>query len=357
MIPLEKGITMKLSQLGNPQVVEKLQAEQQEQGYELGRIVAEHKGRYKVQTTNGERDAEIKGSLRYHTHIRTEYPAVGDWVFLSMSEDGVTLIQGVLPRKSALRRLAIGNEGEEQIIAANIDYALLMLAADRDFNMNRMERYLTLCHSSRIAPVVLLTKTDLISESEREGLLSQIALRAQGIQTFAISNTELTGYESLQSLFDAHKTYCLLGSSGVGKSTLLNNLIGQERMKTKTISVNNQKGRHTTTHRQLFLLDNGAILIDNPGMREVGMVDVSPGIETTFGSIVDLAKECRFKDCSHVHEKGCAVLKAVADGSLDSEVYANHQKLQRESEFFGQTVAERRRKEKIFSKMQKNFNR
>ncbi len=174
-----------------------------------------------------------------------------------------------------------------------------------------MERYLTICYESDVEPIILLTKTDLINESEKETLIQNIQNRIKNVPVFAISNETQEGYEVLKSIIKEGKTYCMLGSSGVGKSTLINNLSGKMVMQTGSISESTQKGRHITSHRELTVLENGGILIDNPGMREVGIADSSKGFETTFDKIFELAKQCRFKDCNHIDETGCAVLEAV----------------------------------------------
>lgn len=322
---------------------------------EPGRVIAEHKERYTVATPTGEKDAEITGNLRYSAKSRTDFPAVGDWVALSVYSTGPSVIHKILPRASTISRQAIGHFGEIQIIATNIDCAFLIQAVDRDFNLNRLERYLTICNASNVSPIVVLTKTDLRDEVTTARLIADINQRINNIPIIAISNETQTGYEDLRRFIGAGKTYCMLGSSGVGKSTLLNNLSGRSVMKTDTISQSNHKGRHVTSHRELQLLDNGGILIDTPGMREIGITDSAGGLETTFEKIVSLAKTCRFNDCIHTTETGCRVIDAVEDGSIDRHAYENFLKMEREKEYFEATVAEKRKKEKDFGKMLKNY--
>ena len=256
-----------------------------------------------------------------------------------------------------ISRPAVGHFGEIQIIATNVDVALLVQAVDRDFNINRLERYLTICHSSGVSPVIVLTKADLISDQEKVQIISSINQRIKQIPVFAISNETQEGFESLRMIFEKGKTYCLLGSSGVGKSSLLNNLTEKAVMKTDSISQSTGKGRHVTSHRELIVLDNGGILIDNPGMKEVGISDAARGLETTFGDILTLSERCKFKDCTHTCEAGCSVLEALEKGEIDSASYENYLKMEREKIHFESTVAERRKKDKEFGKIMKNYKK
>lgn len=326
-------------------------------GFQLGRVIAEHKERYLVATSNGEVDAEITGNMRFSANGREDFPAVGDWVALLPYGDDFAIINEILPRYSTIKRKAIGTKGDVQIIGANIDYALIMQSANRDFNLNRLERYLTICYSSKVSPVIVLTKTDLITKDELLLLSNQIKERIENVAFVAVSNETGDGYDELKPLLKTGYTYCLLGSSGVGKSTLLNNLLGKEMMKTESISVHSDRGKHVSTHRELTLLESGAILIDNPGMREVGMADSSAGLETTYDKISIFAQNCRFHDCSHTNESGCAVIEAVDKGEIDENYYQNYHKLQKESAHYEQSVQEKRKKDKDFGKMLKNFKK
>jgi ribosome biogenesis GTPase len=230
-----------------------------------------------------------------------------------------------------------------------------MQAVDRDFNVNRLDRYLAICHESNVKPFIVMTKTDLVDGERAEGLSDLVGLREKGIPLVMISNETRAGYDRLEELFVPGKTYCLLGSSGIGKSTLLNNLCGTDVMKTGAISASTDRGRHTTTSREMFLLANGAIVIDTPGLREVGLPAAERGIGMTFSSISDLAERCRFGDCTHTREAGCAVLAALESGELDGDAYANYLKLRKESGFHASTQAERHRKDRDFGKMRKDF--
>ena len=323
----------------------------------MGRVISEHKERYIVKTVNGESEAEITGNLRFSAKSREDFPAVGDWVALTMHDSDFSIIHGILPRFSVISRQAVGRFGEIQIIATNIDYALLLQAADRDFNINRLERYLTVCHTSGVNPVIVLSKIDLTDRHRTAELMESIRARIKNVPVIAISNESRDGYDQLEAIIEKGKTYCLLGSSGVGKSTLLNNLSGKPLMQTGAISQSTNKGRHVTSHRELIILENGGILIDNPGMREVGITDSAGGIEITFDLIARYAQRCKFKDCTHTYEKGCSVVEAVGKGEIDEASYDNYLKMEKERAYFESTVAERRKKDKEFGKMLKNYKK
>lgn len=348
---------MKLADLGYNEAIENVIIENDLNEFDVGRVIAEHKERYIVKNENGEFEAVITGNLRYSAQSREDYPVVGDWVALIPIDSETAIIHSVFPRFSMLARQAVGKFGESQIIASNIDYALLVQAVDRDFNINRLERYLTICYSSKVSPVIVLTKTDLIDSLRLKEIIDNIELRIKNIPVFAVSNETRAGYGSLDGLFVEGKTYCLLGSSGVGKSTLMNNLSGKQIMKTDSISSSTNKGRHITSHRELNVLENGGILIDNPGMREIGIVDSSDGLETTFDMIFDYSNHCKFRDCTHTSETGCAVIEAVERGEIDRKSYENFLKMEREKEHFDMSVLEKRKKDKEFGKIMKNYKK
>ncbi len=348
---------MALEDLGYNPELESYQKENKLDAFEVGRVISEHKERYIVRTPDKEYEGEIIGNLRYTASSRNDFPAVGDWVAISKYDEQNALIHAVFPRKTIIERQAVGKFGEKQIIAANIDYAFIVQAVDRDFNINRIERYLTICNISGVEPIILLTKVDLIAEKELSVIISNVRKRIKQIQLIPISNLSHKGLDTVKKSITHGKTYCLLGSSGVGKSTLLNNLSGKQIMKTNSISSTSNRGRHITSHRELFVLDNGGILIDNPGMREVGMTNNSDGLNITFDAIVELSTNCKFKDCSHTTEIGCAVIKALEDGNLNQSSYDNYLKIKREQMFFESSLAERRKKDKDFGKMLKNFKK
>ncbi len=251
----------------------------------------------------------------------------------------------------------MGQTGEVQIIAANIDYAFLVQAVDRDFNINRIERYLTICYSSKVTPIILLSKTDLIEEQRITDILESIKLRIKDVPVIAMSNETEKGYEDIKETIEKGKTYCMLGSSGVGKSSLVNNLSARNIMKTDRISKSTNKGRHVTSHRELILLENGGILIDNPGLREVGIADTTSGLETTFDKIIALSQTCKFKDCTHTTEIGCSVLEAIEKKEIEKSTYENYRRLERERAHFELTIEERRKGDKKFGKMMKNYKK
>jgi len=348
---------MKLEDFGYDDRIEKLRIESNLKDFEIGRVASEHKERYVVKTEKGEFEAEITGNLRFSAKSREDFPAVGDWVALTIYDSDFSIIHKILPRFSIISRQAVGQFGEIQIIATNIDYALLIQAVDRDFNINRLERYLTICYSSKVSPIIVLTKTDLINEQAKAEIIESINQRIKNIPVFAISNETQDGYEALKVIIEKGKTFCMLGSSGVGKSTLLNNLSGRQVMRTDAISQSTNKGRHVTSYRELIVLENGGILVDNPGMREVGIVDTASGLETTFDIIFSLSQSCKFKDCTHTNETGCSVLKAVERGEIDESSYRNYLKMEKEKNHFESSVIERRKKDKDFGKMLKNYKK
>lgn len=348
---------MTLEDLGYNDKLEKLRKEHNLNEFDMGRVISEHKERYIVKTEKGEFEAEITGNLRFSSKSREDFPAVGDWVALTIHDSDFSIIHSVLPRFSIISRQAVGKFGEIQIIATNIDYALLVQAADRDFNINRLERYLTICNSSKVSPIIVLSKIDLIDEHRTIEILESIKARISNVPIIAISNESQDGYGKIKAIIKKGKTYCMLGSSGVGKSTLLNNLSGKSLMRTDTISHSTNKGKHVTSHRELIILENGGILVDNPGMREVGIADSTSGLETTFDMIIRLSKNCKFKDCTHTNEIGCSVIEAVEMGELDRSSYENYLKLEREKSHFESTVSEKRRNDKEFRKMVKNYKK
>lgn len=348
---------MKLDDLGYNDKIEKSRIENNLEDFDIGRVISEHKERYIVKTEKGEFEAEITGNLRFSAKGCEDFPAVGDWVALTIYDSGFSVIHGILPRFSIISRQAVSQFGEVQIIATNIDYAFLIQAVDRDFNINRLERYLTICYSSDVSPIIVLSKTDLIDEQRMNGILNDIKLRIKNVPVIAISNETQNGYEAIKKTIEKGKTYCMLGSSGVGKSTLLNNLSGRTIMRTDTISQSTNKGRHVTSHRELIILENGGILVDNPGMREVGIADTTSGLEITFDKIVSLSQNCKFKDCTHTRETGCSILEAVEKGDIDKNSYENYLKLEREKAHFELTVVEKRKKDKELGKIIKNYKK
>lgn len=347
---------MNLSALGFTSEHECYQNQDEFKDFTIGRVISEHRERYIVKTESTEYDCEIIGHMRYSADSRSDFPAVGDWVAVSEFDDDKGLIHAILPRKNVIERQAVGKYAEKQIIASNIDYAFVVQALNRDFNINRLERYLTLCHASQVSPIIVLSKTDLLEAEQLQDSISEVKSRISDVPILAISNEDKSGITQLSEYLQEGKTYCLLGSSGVGKSTLLNNLCGRELMDTLTISSGTERGRHATTHRELIVLEQGGVIIDNPGMREIGITDAG-GLETTYDPIIKLAKACKYRDCTHQHESGCAVIAAVDSGEMDQKSYENFLKLEREKSHFESTIAERRKKDKKFGKMVKQIKK
>jgi len=348
---------MNLEDFGYNDELEKLRIENNLKDFDIGRVVSEHKERYIVKTAKAEVEAEITGNLRFSAQSREDFPAVGDWVALTAYDSDFAIIHKVIPRLSVIKRQAVGKFGEIQIIAANIDYAFLVQAVDRDFNINRLERYLTICYSSKVSPIIILTKTDLINEQQLAEIIDDIKQRINNVIVLAISNETRDGFDAIKNIIEKGKTYCMLGSSGVGKSTLLNNLSERTIMRTDAISPTINRGKHVTSHRELIVLESGGILIDNPGMREVGIADTAGGLETTFDTIISLSGNCKFKDCTHTNEIGCAVLDAIENGEIDKNSYENYLKMEREKAHFELTVEEKRKKDKEFGNMVKNYKK
>tara|TARA_R110000868_G_scaffold143879_4_gene362594 strand:- start:5321 stop:6418 length:1098 start_codon:yes stop_codon:yes gene_type:complete len=351
-----KRITMTLEDLGYHKELKDYRKENDLDSFGIGRVISEHKDRYTVKTEDGEFDAELIGNLRFTAASRNDLPAVGDWVSISEYDDGKALIYAVFPRKSILERKAVSTLGQTQIIATNIDFGLILQSVNRDFNINRLERYLTICNASKIAPIIVLSKLDLIDKQQLEELMVQIKERIKNVPLFAISNQSQTGIDALKSKLTKGCTYCLLGSSGVGKSTLVNTLSGDGLMATGKISKGIERGKHVTSHRSLIVLENG-ILIDNPGMREVGITNISDGLEMTFDEILNLAQDCKFNNCTHTSESGCAVLEAIEKKELDADAYTNFMKMEKERMHFESDATERKKKDKDFGKMIKSIKK
>ena len=303
----------------------------QDNGLEPARVLSQEKGFYRIITDKGEKMAEISGKFRFQTTVSSEYPAVGDFVFVNWNESGDSaIIESLLPRKSAFVRKAAGEPQKEQVVAANIDTVFLCMALNKDFNLRRLERYISIAWDSGAMPVVVLTKSDLCDDLVTK--LSEVSLVAIGVDVLVTTSVEENGYEELLPFLSEGKTVAFIGSSGVGKSTLINRLLGQEYLKTNGLR-NDDKGRHTTTRRELFLLPSGGMVIDTPGMRELGMWDNDTGIERTFADIEELAAQCKFRNCTHTSEPGCAIRRALELGELQTDRWQSYQKLKTENDY------------------------
>jgi ribosome biogenesis GTPase len=322
---------MKLSALGLDSWFENHARDLCGSGQTLARVVAIDRGRIAVNAGHGEFFAELLGKFFYAAESAAKFPCVGDWVCLEHHDsDDFASIHAILPRKTLLKRKTVGYDEEFQILASNIDVAFIVMACDYDFHVAKLERFLVMIHEADIKPVLLFTKTDLISPEALHLLIADIRDAGIDIEILALSNTTGDGLEQMHRFIEAKKTYCLLGSSGVGKSTLMNQLIGKETFETQAVSDSGQ-GRHTTVRRHLIMLKQGAMLVDMPGMRELAVAEVKEGIEGSFADIVELTQVCKFSNCTHSNEPGCAILAALEGGELNAEHYKNYLKIQKES--------------------------
>ena len=300
-----------------------------ESGYTVGRVALEHKNTYTLYTEFGELTAEVAGKMRHQATGRIDFPAVGDWVTISVRhEENKATIHEILPRKSKFSRKIAGAQTEEQIVATNIDTVFLVSGLDLDFNPRRIERYLILIWDSGANPVIVLNKADLCDAiAQRQAEVEAIA---PGVPIIVLSALENQGLAALTPYLSKGQTVALIGSSGVGKSTLTNQLAGQSIQSVQSVRANDHRGRHTTACRELIILPSGGLLIDTPGMRELQMWTGNEGLQETFADITSLAACCRFRDCQHQNEPGCAVQQAIGEGTLEVRRFQNYQKLQQE---------------------------
>ncbi len=328
---------MNLTELGWNESFDRHFEQFRNQGLVPGRVARQHRDRYLVYGEYGELEAEVSGRFRHAARSRAQFPTVGDWAAVDARPgEGNATIFALLPRNSSFSRKAVlsggmpdsGGETDEQVLAANVDTVLLASGLDHDFNLRRIERYLIIAWDSGAVPVILLNKADLCGDVGAR--LDEVESVASGIAIHPISATRNQGLDALQEYLVSGKTVALLGSSGVGKSTLINSLLGEERLKVGPVRAGDSRGRHITAYRHMILLPTGGIVIDTPGMRELSLWGDEGGLKKTFDDIEKLALQCRFRDCKHEGEPGCAVGQALKEGTLDIGRYRNYIKLQKE---------------------------
>ncbi|MGM9522036.1 MAG: ribosome small subunit-dependent GTPase A [Oscillospiraceae bacterium] len=316
----------------------------------VGRITLQEKGMYRLRTAVGEQNALVSGRFQFDAQSPSDYPAVGDYVMADCADPDTAVIHQVLPRRSLFVRKAAGTSKTEQVVAANIDTVFLCMSLNNDFNLRRLERYLAVAWESGADPVVVLTKADLCGDLPQKQ--REVESIAMGVDILTTSAMESDGYGRIMPYITKGRTVAFVGSSGVGKSTLINRLLGEERLATDGLR-KDDKGHHTTTHRELLFLPGGAMVIDTPGMRELGMWDAASGVEQTFGDIEELAARCRFRNCSHSGEPGCAVRAALESGHLDAGRWQSWQKLKNENSYAADSESYLAAKEKKFKEISK----
>lgn len=341
---------MELSDLGFDPWFQAQAGDLHQEGHGIARLAAVDRGSYLIRNERGEIPAELAGKFYFQVESPLDLPCVGDWVTVQYhSDDTAAMIQGLFPRKTFLRRKSAGAKVDFQMIGANIDVAFIVQSCHFDFNVRRLDRYLVMAADGRVEPIIILTKTDLITEEQLEQMRATIIQAGISARVLTLSNITGLGLDEFQQLLVPGRTYCLLGSSGVGKTTLINRLLGRDAFNTKAVSGTGE-GTHSTARRQLIVLDQGSLLIDTPGMRELGLLGASAGVNQEFGDVAELSSQCRYADCGHTREPGCAVLAAVTGGALSAERYASYLKLRKESEFHELSYVDKRKKDRAFGR-------
>jgi ribosome biogenesis GTPase len=326
-------------------------------GHPIARVTTVDRGGYLIRTARGEIPAELAGRFRFDVQSAGDLPCVGDWVTAQYhNSETVAIIHSVFPRKTVLRRKCVGRNVDFQMIAANIDTAFIVQACHFDFNLRRLDRYMVAVHDGRIEPILLLTKTDLIAPDELERMIASIRNNGMTSRILALSNLTGAGFDDFKQVLAPGQTYCLLGSSGVGKTSLINRLLGRDALSVKTVSGTGE-GTHATSRRQLIVLDQGSMLVDSPGMRELGLLGAGEGVDQNFEDVLRLSPNCRYADCSHTREPGCAIQMAVAQGELSEERYRNYLKLKKESDYSALSYVDKRKKDKAFGRFVKSVTK
>jgi ribosome biogenesis GTPase len=323
-----------------------------ESGLTVARVTAVHKGECEVCDGEETRAAKMTGRMRHQARSKLDYATVGDWVLVkNFNDESFGRIVRILDRNTELKRKTAGRTTRLQLIAANIDVAFIMQTLGPGYNLKRLERYLVMVNESGIEPVVLLSKTDLLKPEELAVKVAEVEERMPGVRIHAFSNVDEFGLDEVMKLFEPRITYCVIGTSGVGKTSLLNQLLGEEdELFTLPVREADGKGVHSTTWRELIVLDNGALVVDTPGMRELGNMDAEEGIGETFDDIAALAAHCRFNDCSHVGTMGCGVIEALERGELSEARYNNYIRLMKEAAFHEQSALEKREQDRKLSR-------
>lgn len=325
-------------------------------GQRVARVVTVDRGGFVVLGERGEAFAQLSGRLRFTLTDAADLLSVGDWVCVEQAGATSAIIHAVLPRRTSLRRKCPGRTVDFQVIAANLDVAFIVQSCHFDFNVRRLERYLVVVREGQIEPVVVLTKRDLVTPETLDAMSAAIRQSDAAVRVLTVSNVTGEGMDGFEEILRPGKTFCLLGSSGVGKTTLINRVLGRDALATRAVSGTGE-GVHTTVRRQLHVLDGGAMLVDTPGMRELGLLGTSDGLESIFSDIGDLARGCRFPDCTHTQEPGCAVQAAVAAGDLAEERHRSYRKLKDETDFHDLSYAGKREKDRAFGRFIKSVQK